>query len=86
MGFECKTSTGLEKTWRYKQNLTCIRTRGKEAETPLETEPDLPASVGASAVEEWLLWTGGPFLLYPTLTEIQDDFHLYLSRCIMNRK
>ena len=33
------------------QSSVCIRTQGEGAVTPQETEPDLPASVGASPAE-----------------------------------
>ena len=34
------------------QNIACTKTQGKGGATPLEAEPDPPASVGVSPVEE----------------------------------
>ena len=58
MGFDCRTSTGLEETdstlGGHKQNLVNTRAQGKEQTSfPQETEPDLPASVGGSPGEAW---------------------------------
>ena len=52
--FDYRNSTGLGKAdtlGEQKQNLVCIRTEGKGAVTPQETEPDLPVSVWGSPLE-----------------------------------
>ena len=65
MGFDYRTSTGLEKqtVGGHKQNLVCTRIQEKGAVTPQETEPDLPMSVQESLAEAWvdsgLLWGQG---------------------------
>ena len=55
MGFDYRTSTGLEKRTLggNKQNLVHTRTQEKGAVIPLETEPDLPTSVQESLAEVW---------------------------------
>jgi len=60
MGFVYKTShrTGGRNRnsslgW-YKQNFACTKTQRKGAMTPQETGPNLPATVGGSAVEVWV--------------------------------
>ena len=65
MGFDYRTSTGLEKQTLggHKQNLMCTRIQEKGAVTPQQTEPDLPVSVQESLAEAWvdssLLWGQG---------------------------
>ena len=61
MGFDYRTSTGLEKqtVGGHKQNLVCTRIQEKGAVTPQKTDPDLPVSVQESLVEEWV---GGALL------------------------
>ena len=56
MGFDYKTSTGLEKQTLggHKQNLVHTRTQENGAVTPQETEPNLPVSVQESPVEAWV--------------------------------
>ena len=53
MGFDYITYTGLGKQTLggHKQNLVHTRTQEKGAETPQETDPDLPVSVQESPAE-----------------------------------
>ena len=55
MGFDYRTSTGLEKQilGGHKQNCVCTRTQEKGAVTPQETEPDLSVSVKECRTEVW---------------------------------
>ena len=55
MGFDYTAYTGLgEQTLGgHRQNLVHTRTQEKGAETPQETDPDLPVSVQESAVKAW---------------------------------
>ena len=65
MGFDYRTSTGLEKqtVGGHKQNLVCTRIQEKGAVTPQQTGPDLPVRVQESLAEAWvdsgLLWGQG---------------------------
>ena len=55
-GFDYRTSTGLRETedlGGHKQNLVCNKIQEEGAETPQETEPDLPLSVWGSPMEAW---------------------------------
>ena len=56
MGFDYKTSTGLEKQTLggHKQNLVCTRIQEKGAVTPEENDPDLPVSLQKSPVVAWV--------------------------------
>ena len=47
---------------RHKQNLVCTKTQRKRAVIPQETEPKLPAVVGESPVEPWVV--GAPPLYH----------------------
>ena len=72
-----------------KQNLACTKTQGKEAVTPLETEPDLPPKVGVSygsVGQQWLalgtrvlaaaILEGGPWCKSPwRLLKIKHFIH-----------
>ena len=65
MGFDYRTSTGLEKQTLggHKQSHVHTKTQEKGAVTLQETEPDLPVSVQESLAEAWvdssLLWGQG---------------------------
>ena len=50
-----KTEGNRDSTLEQKQNPVYAKTQWDRAMTPQETEPDLPASVGGSAV---LVWAG----------------------------
>ena len=57
MGFDYKTSTGLEKQTLggHKQNFVHTRTQEKGAVTPQDTDLDWPVSVQESPVEAWVV-------------------------------
>ena len=68
-GFDDGTSTrtgGTKTLGRHNQNPARTRTQEKGAETPQETEPDLPVCAWESLVEAWvysgLLWGQGHWL------------------------
>ena len=48
------TGLGKQTLGGHKQNFACTRTQEKGAETPQETDPDLPMNVQESPVEEWV--------------------------------
>ena len=56
MGFDYKTSTGLEKQTLggHKQNLVCTRIQEKGAVNAQENEPDFCVSAWESPAETWV--------------------------------
>ena len=65
MGFDYRTSTGMEKQTigRHKQTIGRHRSQEKEVVSLQETEPDMPVGVRESLVKTWvdsgLLWGQG---------------------------
>ena len=55
MGFECRTSTGMGETetplLEGTHKVVCTSGPRGRSSDPIETEPDLPASVGGSPAE-----------------------------------